>query len=625
MLRRLTRERLVIWWVSPAEVTGRLDCWFPGSAAPFLSVRMDASTVKTIRFGAHAVVHLADIGPENGLSGPDPETGGLPLNRKIEYDLILDSPEGRQRLTDVAPHITYPDENRPSFVVRQSVRRFFHGSCRKPHHDSADAFTGLDREIQESLDDMAFRPALLMLTGDQIYADDVAGPMLQVIHSVIRLLGLYGETFDQAPVNDSAELYARPDCYYLRKNILPRTKVGERWYRRGGGKHIFSSSFAYNHMITFAEWMAMYLLVWSPVLWEYVDCDPMKIPVRYKKIHEKESRCIRGFIRDLPRIQRLFAHIPTYMIFDDHDVTDDWNLTAKWEQRAYGNPFTRRIIGNGLMAYFLCQGWGNAPHVFDDGFMRAARQYAAQPDKENHDAFIGTLLAFRHWHYEVPLSPELVVMDSRTRRWKRNRRPASPSGLLDWEALMKLQHKLMRTDSVLLVAPSPIFGVKIIELVQRLFTLFGYSLAVDAENWMGHRKSAYALLEIFKNAKTASRYVVVSGDVHYSFAYDIELRFAENRPGIWQVTSSGIKNEFPGSILRWLDRLNQVMYAPWSPLNIFTKRRDMIIHERIPKGKEKQRLINACGIGRVTLDDDGAPVEIAEIYADRPPLFFQSG
>ena len=498
VLRRLTCDRIVLWWVSPAEFSGRLDCYYPGCTDPFLSIALSSSNLKIFQFGVRAFVHLADIGKGCGLAGPGLENGKLPLDQKIEYNLVAECNDGKKTLTGLIPHITYPGERMPSFVVRKSVRRFFHGSCRKPHHDSEDAFLGLDREIRKTLDDMEYRPALLMLTGDQIYADDVAGPMLQAIHGVVRLLGLYEETFDgQAPVKDSAALYAHPDCYYMRKEIIPRTKVGEKWYRRGGGKHIFSSSFAHNHMITFAEWMAMYLLVWSPCLWEFIDFDPLKIPAQYKGRFEKEMACIQKFKNDLPKVQRLLAHIPVYMIFDDHDVTDDWNLTARWEQRAYSNAFTKRIIGNGLMAYFLCQGWRNAPHVFDDAL-------------------------------------------------------------------------------------------------------------------------------IFKNAKTASHYVVISGDVHYSFAYDIELRFAENRPGIWQITSSGIKNEFPGSILHWIDRVNQIMYAPWSPLNIFTKRRDMTIHERIPKGKKKQRLINAAGIGRVTLDSNGAPVEIAEIYADKPPLFFES-
>lgn len=613
LIRRLTRDQIVLWWVSPKPLAVHFNCFHPGKKAPFLSIPLKNSNLTVFRAGTNAYVHLANIKPEQRF----------PCDQKIEYDLVISVPEGDMSLTELIPHIVYQHQARPSFVVRQSIYRFFHGSCRRPHHDSDDAFVGLDNDINVSLDDMELRPALLMLTGDQIYSDDVAGPMLQAIHQIVKRLGLYDEIFDEAGIADSAALYNDPDCYYSRKNILPRTRIGEHWYRRGGVKHIFTSSFAQNHMITFAEWMAMYLLVWSPALWDFISFNPISIASQHQSVFEKERKCIQHFSSRLPIVQRLMAHIPIYMIFDDHDITDDWNLTAKWEQQAYGHPFTKRIIGNGLMAYFLCQGWGNAPETFTKVLMEKADQYFGRPDKETHDEFINALLEFKHWHYEVPLSPELVVMDSRTRRWKSNKSPASPSGLLDWEALMKLQQKLMREDAVLLVAPAPIFGVKIIELIQRVMTLFGYSLSVDAENWMGHRKSAYTLLEIFKNAKTASHNVIISGDVHYSFAYDVELRFTKNCPGIWQITSSGIKNEFPNALLRWLDRLNQLMYAPYSPLNWFTKRRDMIIHERIPSGREKQRLISACGIGRVTLDDKGAPLEIAEIYPNGSNLTFE--
>ena len=55
---------------------------------------------------------------------------------------------------------------------------------------------------------------------------------------------------------------------------------------------------------------------------------------------------------------RVFAHLSTLMMFDDHDITDDWNLSAQWEETAYGHPFSKRIIGNALLAYLLCQGWG---------------------------------------------------------------------------------------------------------------------------------------------------------------------------------------------------------------------------------------------------------------------------
>src|SRR3546814_17739269 len=62
---------------------------------------------------------------------------------------------------------------------------------------------------------------MLMLSGDQVYADDVAGPMLAAIHALIRCLGLYGECLEGAVVSDSESLYVHPARYYRREDPLP--------------------------------------------------------------------------------------------------------------------------------------------------------------------------------------------------------------------------------------------------------------------------------------------------------------------------------------------------------------------------------------------------------------------
>ena len=59
------------------------------------------------------------------------------------------------------------------------------------------------------------RPALLLMSGDQVYVDDVAGPMLCAIHQLIARLGLFDETREGAVVEDSQALYADPGGYYL--------------------------------------------------------------------------------------------------------------------------------------------------------------------------------------------------------------------------------------------------------------------------------------------------------------------------------------------------------------------------------------------------------------------------
>lgn len=112
--------------------------------------------------------------------------------------------------------------------------------------------------------------------------------------------------------------------------------------------------------------------------------------------YQQEFEIIEKFVDGLWQVQRLMAHLPCAMMFDDHDVTDDRNLTAGWEQAAYGQPFFKRIIGNTLLGYLIFQGWGNAPEQF-------------------------------------------------------------PLELLAWEALTDLQQLLMGQDAVIMVSPAPVF------------------------------------------------------------------------------------------------------------------------------------------------------------------------
>src|SRR5690606_24042000 len=188
------------------------------------------------------------------------------------------------------------------------------------------------------------------------------------------------------------------------------------------------------------------------------------------------------------------------------------------------------------------------------------------------------------------------------------------SGLMDWEALTDFQQAVMGQESVIVVSPTPMFGVKLIEVIQRIFTFFGKPLMVDAENWMAHRGAASVLINIFGHSGTPQNFTILSGDVHYSFVYDVRLRGKRSGPRIWQITSSGLKNEFPPDLLEWLDRANRWLYSPRSPLNWFTQRRRFRVSPRLPTGREAgERLWNAAGIGLVIFDEKGAPSEIRQL------------
>ncbi|MCE8032826.1 MAG: alkaline phosphatase family protein [Halomonas sp.] len=613
LLRRLTPERLVMWLVASRPL--ELALMLHPEGQPPRRLTLSDERLKRIAVGEHAWLHLIDV----TLATP------LPTGILIAYDLKVRDDTGERGIAEWAPHLLHEEASYPSFVLAERHHRLLHGSCRKPHHDGPDGLAHADTWLAERHRRPQEWPAWLLLTGDQVYADDVAGPMLVAIHALVARLGLFDEALSGATVPDSQALYRDAATYYRREALLPDTEsnsaLRERFFG-GVRKPIFTTANAHNHLITFAEVIAMYLLAWSPVPWRLIETAPPPLDDEWQQRFQTEQAIIGRFVEGLPACARLLAHLPTLMIFDDHDVTDDWNLTADWEQVAYGHPFSRRIIGNALLAYLLCQGWGNDPDRLAEltahsaTLMEQAQQNAGWLPAEEQDALLQRLLRFQGWEYRIPGAPPLLVLDTRTRRWRSERHPTRPSGLMDWEALIELQEGMLDAPSAIIVSPAPMFGVKLIEAVQRLFALAGKPLLVDAENWMAHRGAASVMLNIFRHSRTPGNYVILSGDVHYSFAYDIELRHRQSGPRLWQITSSGIKNAFPVTLLDWFDRLNRWLYAPRSPLNWFTKRRRLAIHPRDPDlAKAGERLWNGCGLGLVDFDNEGCPSNIRHLDA----------
>lgn len=549
MLRRVDQEQVVVWLVTSEPLQGRFQLYQGDSC---LADQPCEEICHSVQVGERAFIHLIRYQPH----------AALPHDCWLSYDLQCQVAEEVKNLAQLAPHLLYEGEQRISFVYKPQLDHVLHGSCRKPHYASEDALLRVDQQLASTTTDATERPALLMMSGDQIYADDVAGPTLSAIHQSIELLGLFEETIPGATVANTQELIACRDCYYQREALLPQTEANQALKDRffaGAMKPIFTADTAHNHLITLSEVIAMYLLVWSPVLWQRVRLNATIVEDQHVDLFIKEQREIEHFTKGLDKVQRALAHLPVYMIFDDHDVTDDWNLTRGWEEAAYGHAFSRSIIGNSLIGYWLCQGWGNAPEYFPEN-------WKTQLENRELEALTTEVLEFEHWHYTLATSPKMVVLDTRTKRWWSESNPGKPSGLMDWEALSDLQQELVGEPSVLLVSPAPIFGMKLVEIVQRIFTYFGHALMVDAENWMAHSGSANVILNIFRHTKTPQYFVILSGDVHYSFAYDIKLRFRKNSPDIWQITCSGFKNEFPHKLLRAFDRFNRWLYGVKSPL-----------------------------------------------------------
>ena len=80
--------------------------------------------------------------------------------------------------------------------------------------------------------------------------------------------------------------------------------------------------------------------------------------------------------------------------------------------------------------------------------------------------------------------------------------------------------------------------------------------------------------------------------------HEAVLRFRTNSPLIWQITASGLKNQFPRRLLVWCDR------------------RRLRLRARRPNGDRRRRLYNGSALGRLRLDESGTPVDIRLLTAD---------
>jgi len=176
-----------------------------------------------------------------------------------------------------------PDSEFPASRIRTVAPdrplRLMFGSCRNsaPHDPANLRSHGVDvlRSHAYLLARVAERewPSLLLLLGDQVYADE--------------------------PPPEMAE--------FLRhhRNLADRDEPDQQ-------------------VIDFAEYAELYRLAWIE-----------------------------------PALRWLLSTIPTAMVFDDHELRDDWNISAAWREQMRAHDWWQRQVTAGLGAYWIYQHLGN--------------------------------------------------------------------------------------------------------------------------------------------------------------------------------------------------------------------------------------------------------------------------
>lgn len=581
MLRRVTPDEVNVWVaLRKPSANLKLDVLDKDTNG---TVLFSSAPTATIPLGTN--LHLACISAKKG-SGQSPLLRGTIYFYKLWRDGKPFSDAG-ELLADASYFKAYfclGTYNLPSFCLpnqRILSPQLAHGSCRKPHAKGLDSFIKLDYLLNQHANKPLERPQLLCLTGDQIYADDVEESLLWfLMDATDALLPTWDErSVFPNRVNNAANVGTNQ---FYASNLTP----GFRDKIMGRIGFTSEAKVCKNHLMTLGEFCMMYLFAWSPTLWP--------TPTETAKMPEV-SPSLHAFGRTVWMARRAMANIPTYMCFDDHDITDDWFFDYAWCNRTLdtANPAARRVIANGMTAYSLFQMWGNLGSQFfqnNSFFQDLPSKFGAsgRPDwTALENKFLPKILTdannVRRLEFsQVSGSPfcfaldfpdfQIFFLDTRTQR-------SFPPGNLP-PALIhppKISGQLMPVASgtqklTFVVSPAPVFETEVKTLGQELLsegvfdwktyalypTLSNYArlkkaivrgdrLEYDYETWKGNPVALSKLLQTLADFKTV---VILSGDVHYGFSLRVSYWEGSKKATFLQACSSAFKNSLAEANLK---------------------------------------------------------------------------
>ena len=243
-----------------------------------------------------------------------------------------------------------------------------------------------------------------------------------------------------------------------------------------------------------------------------------------------------------PLVRWVLSTIPSAMVFDDHDIHDDWNTSAEWRRTMQATSWWKDRIEGGLMSYWLYQHlgnlspaaladdevWARLKQVEGDG-QQVLRAHAARADAEA-DGGKGVRWSYRRDFGDV----RLLVLDSRGGRvLDSGDRSMVDAAEWDWivEQTRECASHLLLASSLPVLLPSAIHGLEAWnEAVAdgawgKRWKVWGEKIrqGADLEHWAAFGKSFEALLALVGDigagrcGPAPASITFLGGDVHFSY------------------------------------------------------------------------------------------------------------
>lgn len=280
-----------------------------------------------------------------------------------------------------------------------------------------------------------------------------------------------------------------------------------------------------------------------------------------------------------PDIRWLLSTIPSAMIFDDHDVNDDWNISQSWVQEMRAKPWWHKRIVGGFMSYWIYQHLGNLSpeelqhdELFQHArrgeqggeFSRRLREFAARADR-HPDAY--------RWSFHRDFGDvRLLVVDSRAGRvlgpGRRDMLDPSHWQWLEQHLSGDFRHLLIGTSLPIMLG----HGIHYLEAWNeavcdgawgRWFAKRGERIRrkVDLEHWSAFQTSFRRIVDLIRAVAAGERgrapAIVLSGDVHHVYLARASFPHSPVHSAVYQAVCSPFRNPLGA-------RNRRIMRAGWS-------------------------------------------------------------
>ncbi|MEV0855762.1 alkaline phosphatase D family protein [Nocardia fluminea] len=274
-----------------------------------------------------------------------------------------------------------------------------------------------------------------------------------------------------------------------------------------------------------------------------------------------------------PQVRWLLSTVPSSMIFDDHDVIDDWNISRSWRDEIEATDWWEERIVGALSSYWIYQHLGNlspAALADDELYQRIRseggdcaqllRDFASAADEEADGA------KGAQWSYRRDLgTTRLLVIDSRCGRilgggtrsmvsepefsWIEQQTEGDYDHLLVGSSLpWLLPRALHDLESWNERTASGERGRRVTGWAERL------RRSADLEHWAAFRDSFDRLARLLARVgrgqcsgpggQAPATICVLSGDVHHAYAAQAQFSDAV-RSRVYQLTCSPMHNSVP--------------------------------------------------------------------------------